>query len=349
MVTQSDVAKKAGVSFITVSRVLNNKSYVKKETKEKVLKAIKELNYYTNHIGQALRKNRVNTIGIVIPEPPNVPVHGMAYYNMLMQGIDKFTIAHGYDILLSTYKQDNPKVDYCRLYFQRKVDGLIFFIPDMRYLNVSQIVKKNIPCVIVGERPNNTNISYVDADNFNGMYRMTEYLISKGARNIVFLKGKSYMQNSIDRINGFLKAMEKNKIRVLDDNIFEGDYTIDSGITVMKKIITSGKLPDAIICSNDLMAIGVLSEAKKVNIKVPEDMSLVGFDDINITALVDPPLATVRQPLFDMGYKASEILYNKILDKKYPSEKKIFPIELIIRKSIANKHKRSTGLEKILC
>ena len=349
MVTQADVAKKAGVSFITVSRVLNNKNYVKKETKEKVLKAIKELNYYTNHIGQALRKNKVNTIGIVIPEPPNVPVHGMAYYNMLMQGIDRFTIAHGYDILLSTYKQNNPKVDFCRLYFQRKVDGLILFIPDMRYLKINQIEKKNIPCVIIGERPDNFNISYVDANNFDGMYRMTEYLISKGARDIAFIKGKPYMQNSLDRINGFLKAMEKNKIKVPDNNIFAGDYTINSGAEVMKKIILSDKLPNAIICSNDLMALGVLSEAKKAKIKIPEDMSLAGFDDINITELVDPPLATVRQPLYNMGYKASEILYNKILNNEYSGEKVVFPVELVIRKSIAGKHKKFPDMEKILC
>lgn len=334
MVTQADVAKKAGVSFITVYRVLNNKGYVKKETREKVLKTVKELNYYPNHIGQALRKKRVNTIGIVIPEPPNVPVHGMEYYNMLMQGVDRFTIMHNYDILLSTYKQNDPKVDYYRLYFQRKVDGLILFIPDMRYLNMNQIVKRKIPCVIIGERPGNPHISYIDVKNFDGMYRVTEYLISRGLRKIAFIKGKPYMQNSIDRVNGFLKAMEKNGIPVPDHFIIDGDYTIISGITAMKKIILSGELPDAIICSNDHMAMGVLSEAKKAKIRIPEDISLVGFDDINITALIDPPLSTVRQPLFDMGFKATEILFRKIKNPLCDCEIKIFPVELVLRKSI---------------
>lgn len=334
MVTQLDVAKKAGVSFITVSRVLNNKGYVKKATKEKVLKTIKELNYYTNHIGQALRNKKVNTIGIVIPEPPNVPVHGMEYYNMIMQGIDRFTVSHGYDILLSTYKQNDPKVDYLRLYFLRKVDGLILFIPDMRYLNISEIEKKNIPCVIIGERSNNKKISYVDAENFEGMFKLTEYLISRGLKKIAFVKGISYMQNTIDRINGFLHAMEKNGIKVFDDLIFNGDYTIASGAIIMKKIISSGNLPEAIICSNDHMAIGVLSEAKKAGIKIPDDISVVGFDDITITDLIDPPLSTVKQPLFDMGYKASEILFDKIVDNNKFAEKKVFPVELVIRKSI---------------
>lgn len=335
MVTQLDVAKKAGVSFITVSRVLNNKGYVKKETRDRVLKTIKELNYYTNHIGQALRNKKVNTIGIIIPEPPNVPVHGMEYYNMLMQGIDQFTVSHGYDILLSTYKQNDPEVDYLRLYFLRKVDGLILFIPDMRYLDVNQIEKKNIPCVIIGERPNNKRINFVDAENFEGMFNVTKYLISKGAKNIAFIKGKPHMQNTIDRINGFLSAMKKNNIRVNDSLIFDGDYSLISGINAMKKIILSKKIPDAIICSNDHMALGVLSEAKKANIRIPLDMSLVGFDDITITELTDPPLSTVRQPLFDMGYKASEILFNKIIDNNKASERKIFPVELILRKSIA--------------
>ncbi|MBN1699304.1 MAG: LacI family DNA-binding transcriptional regulator [Spirochaetales bacterium] len=334
MVTQSDVAKKANVSFITVYRVLNNKGYVKKETRAKVLKAVKDLHYYPNHIGRALRSKKVNTIGIVIPEPPNTPVHGMEYYNMLMQGIDRFAGSHGLDLLLSTYKQNASGVDYYRLYFERKVDGLILFIPDMRCLDVDYIVKKRIPCVIVGERPDNPGINYVDAENMEGMFGITEYLIRSGSRKIFFIKGISRMRNSIDRASGFMNAMEKNGIDVRPHYLFNGDFTIDSGIGVMKKIIRSGDLPDAIVCSNDHMAIGVLSEAKKANINIPSDISLAGFDDINIAGLMDPPLTTVRQPLFEMGYKASEVLFNLIEDQMRTAEKIIFPVELVIRKSI---------------
>ncbi len=333
MITQEDVAKKAGVSFITVSRVINNKGYVKKETREKVLHTIKELNYYTNHIGQALRNKRVNTIGIIIPEPPNVPVHGMEFYNLLMQGIDRSTMAHHYDILLSSFKQNDPEVDYFKLYFQHKIDGLILFIPDMKYLKISEISKRNIPCVIIGERPAGANISYVDSENFDGMYRVTEYLISKGLKKIAFIKGKPFMQNTKDRFNGFLSAMEKHGLIVPEQFIFEGDYISISGNNVMEKIISSGKLPDALICSNDLMAIGALSVAKKAGIRIPEDMSLIGFDDISITAFTDPPLSTVLQPLFEMGFTASEFLFNKIKNPDRPPEIKIYPVELIIRKS----------------
>jgi LacI family transcriptional regulator len=333
MVTQADVAKEAGVSFITVSRVLNNSGYVKKETREKILKTIKKLNYYPNHIGQSLQKKKVNTIGIVIPEPPNVPVHGMEYYNMLMMGIDRVTVSNNYDMLLSTCNQDDPDVDYFRLYFQRKVDGLILFIPDMRYFDVDRIIKNNIPCVIIGEQPGQ-EINYVDADHFNGMYRAVQYIISKGITNICFIKGRPYMQSSIDRINGFKKAMSDNKIQTDDYCIYEGDNSKESGIDCMKKIISKGNIPDAVMCSNDLMAIGALTEAKKANIRIPEDMSLMGFDDISISGLIDPPLSTVRQPLFEMGQEASRILLKKIKNPDMLPVHKIFPVEMITRKSV---------------
>ena len=142
------------------------------------------------------------------------------------------------------------------------------------------------------------------------------------------------MQNSIDRINGFFKAMNENNINVSSNWIFDGDYTIVSGMNIMKNIISSQNMPDAIICSNDHMAIGALTEAKKANIRIPKDLSIMGFDDINISALIDPPLSTVKQPLFDMGFAASEILFKKIQDPDAPPIHKIFPIELIIRKSI---------------
>jgi len=333
MSTQEEVAKKAGVSFITVSRVINGKGYVKKETREKVLSAIKDLNYYANHIGQALRGKTVNTIGIIIPEPPNVPVHGMEYYNLLMQGIDRSTVAHKYDILLSTYKQDDSNVDYFRLYFKRKVDGLILFIPDMRYLKTDEIEKRNIPCVIIGECPAGKNISYVDTENFEGMYMVAEYLISRGFRRIGFIKGRPFMQNSADRYEGFLSAMKNHGLRVDMNIVFEGDFTSISGQNAIRAIVSSGKLPDALICSNDLMALGALAEAKKNNIRIPESLALIGFDDISITVFTDPPISTVRQPLFDMGFTASEFLFSKIQYPEMPAKSMIFPVELIIRKS----------------
>ena len=333
MVTQQDVAKKAGVSFITVSRVINNQGYVKEETRQKVLDTIKELHYYPNHIGRALHVKTVNTIGIIIPAPANVTVHATDYYNLLMAGVEKSTTTHQQDLLLSTYQSEAPDVDYLRLYFQGKVDGLILITPNLNHPQISDISSQNIPCVIIGNRPAANSVSYVDTDNFTGMYQLTEYLIRKGHHRIAFVKANLSIRNANDRLEGFRAAMKIYNLPVHEDWILDGDFTPESGQNAFKKLIASGDLPSAVICANDLMALGVLSKAKNAAIKVPEELALAGFDGIGITAFTDPPLTTVSQPLFNMGFTASEILFAKIQNPEQPPESKIFPVELVKRDS----------------
>jgi LacI family transcriptional regulator len=333
MVTQRDVAKKAGVSFITVSRVLNGNGYVKDETREKVSKAIKELNYYTNHIGRALHVKSVNTIGIIIPAPANVTVHATDYYNLLMAGIEKSTMSHNFDLLLSTYGHDGADVDYLRPYYQRKVDGLILITPDLKNPQLKDIPKKNIPCVIIGDRPSRNGISSVDTDNLGGMCRVTEFLIGKGHRDIAFIRGNNLIRNASDRFKGFYDTMKRNGLTIHNHWLYEGDFTPESGRNAIQKMMAGGKLPTALICANDLMALGALSEARSVKIRIPQELAIIGFDGIGMTAFTDPPLSTVRQPLFEMGFTASEILFQKIKDPKQEPEIKIFQVELIERKS----------------
>jgi Transcriptional regulators len=333
MVTQQDVAKKAGVSFITVSRVINKQGYVKEETRQKVLNTIKELNYYPNYIGRALHIKTVNTIGILIPSPAKVTVHATDYYNLLMAGVDKSTAAHNQDLLLSTYRNEDSELDYLRLYFQGKVDGLLLITPNLEHPQIAEISRQNIPCVIIGNRPTANLISYVDSDNFTGMYQLTEYLIHKGHHQIAFVKVSLDIRNANDRLEGFRAAMKIYNLPVAKELILDGDFTPESGQAAFKKLLSSGTLPSAIICANDLMAMGVLSEIKNAGMKVPEDLALAGFDGIGITAFSDPPLTTVSQPLFDMGYLASEILFSKIQNPEQPPESKIFPVGLIKRKS----------------
>jgi LacI family transcriptional regulator len=339
MVTQQDVAKKAGVSFITVSRVINNNGYVKEETRQRVLDTIKKLNYYPNHIGRALHTKSVNTIGVIIPAPAHVTVHGTDYYNLLMAGIEQSTATNGFDLLLSTYRFEDPQTDYLRLYYQRKVDGLILITPNLKNPQIGDIAQQHIPCVIIGDRPENMAISYVDTDNFRGMQHLTEHLIGNGHRRIAFVKGPGNARNAGDRFDGFLQAMQQNDLPIENDWIFEGDFTPESGRQAMQKILAlrdaspKPPLPSALVCANDLTALGALSEAKNADIKIPEQMALVGFDGIGATALTDPPLTTVSQPLFDIGFTASEMLLNTLKDPLWPQENKIFPVELIRRKS----------------
>lgn len=333
MATQSEVAKKAGVSFITVSRVINNKGYVKKETRELVMKAIQELNYYTNHIGRALHMKTVNTLGIAIPVPQREAVHETEYFNQLLAGIESFSMEKQYDMLLSTYRQVQGQTDLLRPFFQKKVDGLILITPDMKNPQMDAIRREKIPCVIIGDRVDDASISFVDSDNNGGIRQVIDYLVLKGHRKIAFLKGTRTARNSLDRYMGFVEAMEDKGLKIRPEWVFEGDFTPLSGHQAIGEIASWKKRPDVLVCSNDLSAIGALAEAKARNIAVPDDMAITGFDSIGLTAYTDPGLTTVYQPLYDMGKAACELLFRKIANPNEMGSSRIFPVKLVERKS----------------
>jgi LacI family transcriptional regulator len=333
MVNQRDVAKRARVSFITVSRVINDKENVKPETRERVLKAIEELNYHPNSLGRALNFNRMNNIGVIIPTEQRVSIHGTHYYNELMIGIEMACTAHSYDMQISTQKYKATGFDLLKLYYERKIDGIILVSPPMDSSQIKEIEVNNIPCVVVNERFDKLKISYVDNDSECGMILATEYLFQKNHHQIAFLKG-SPGHNSRDRFAGFQEAMYRHGIPIVQDWIIQGDYTVKSGKTALQKLLDKGNLPTAILCANDLMALGVFMEAKKSGVKIPDDLSVMGFDGIDAAKYTNPVLTTIKQPVEDMGYAATEMLIQQLNNPNYLPEVKIFPVELIAGESV---------------
>jgi LacI family transcriptional regulator len=333
MVNQRDVAKRAKVSFITVSRVINDKENVKPETRERVLKAIEELNYHPNSLGRALNFNRMNNIGVIIPTEPGVSIHGTHYYNELMIGIELACTAHAYDMQISTQKYKATGFNFLKLYYERKVDGIILVAPPMDSPQMKEIEVNNIPCVVINERFDKLKISYVDNDSKGGMILATEYLFQKGHQKIAFLKG-SPGHNSQDRFEGFQEAMYRYGIPIVQDWVIQGDFTVDAGKAALRKLLDKGNLPTAILCANDLMALGVFMEAKKAGIKIPDDLSVMGYDSIDAAKYTNPALTTVKQPVEDMGYIATEMLIQQLNSPNYSPEVKIFPVELIPGESV---------------
>jgi DNA-binding LacI/PurR family transcriptional regulator len=333
VVTQTDVAKKAGVSFITVSRVINNNGYVKKETREKVLNAIKDLNYYTNFIGRALNMKSVNTIGVLMPSPNRSTIHTTEYYNLLMAGIEESTMAHGFDLILTTYQQYEPEVDYLRLYYQRKADGLILLTPDLSNVQIEEISLKNLPCVIIGDRPEDETMSFIDSDNFDGMLKATEFVISKGHRDIAYVRGDRLSRNERDRYDGFREALKKHNVPFREDLEIAGSFTIPAGQKAVQYIKNLASKPSVLMCANDHAAFGALSEARSLGIRVPDELAIVGFDGVSLTEYTNPPITTVKQPLFNMGFEASEALFDLLSNPDSKPMRKILPIELIVRGS----------------
>ncbi len=333
MVNQRDVAKRAKVSFITVSRVINERDNVKPETRERVLKAIEELNYHPNSLGRALNFNRMNNIGVIIPTERGVSIHGTHYYNELMIGIELACTAHSYDMQISTQKYSAAGFDFLRLYYQRKVDGIILVAPPMDSHQIEEIEANNIPCVLINERYDNLKISYVDNDGKGGIYSATEYIIQKGHRKITFLKG-SPGHNSEDRFGGYRQAMKDHNIPIHEDWLIQGDFNVDSGKIALQKLLAMKDPPTAIICANDLMALGVLMEAKRIGLKIPDDLSVMGYDGIETALYTNPALTTMKQPAEDMGYAATEMLIQRLNGSNCSQEVKIFPAELIPGESV---------------
>jgi len=334
MVTMEDVAKKAGVSVMTVSRVVNGvKGKVSEETRKKVLEIIKELNYYPNFVGRALHGSKLKIIGVVSPLVRAGIVLENPYYYELIMGIEEVCTEKGYDVMISTRKRITSSSDYLRNFYERKVDGLIIVAPSIDTVKFDLIERDDVPVVLVSERTSH-KISYVDADNEAGGEIAVEYFYKKGHRKIGILTGNTNMRNAIDRFNGFLKGMKKFGLELRNEWIIKGDFSYQSGINAGKQFVSLSSLPTALFCSNDLSALGFLNEISRYGIRVPDDVSIIGFDDITASQYAHPPLTTIRQPIFEMGKAAAELLLARISNKQFQPQGRIFPVKVVERESV---------------
>ncbi|MCG8571327.1 MAG: LacI family transcriptional regulator [Spirochaetes bacterium] len=340
MATQEDVARLAGVSFITVSRVINSKDNVKEETKKRVLKAIKELNYYPNSLGRALNNNRVFTLGAVSPLFQGYSLESDLYFAKILSGIEKMCFEKGYDLLISTKRQSSKDFNYFRLFYQRKVDGIIFMGANLTSHHIEEIKNNHIPCCIISDNPNSSAIGYIDADNKNGTKEAVIRLLNLGHKKIAFLGITEKNQNIEERYKSFIATLKEHQIPFPKSYLILGDYSEQSGEQAIEYLCKLKNKPTALFCSTDSMAYGALKGAKKRRIKVPDQLSIIGFDGFEIGKYIDPDLATVKQPLNDMGYKAAQMLIERIEQPDQSKEKQlsfakvIFPVIQVEGRSI---------------
>ncbi|MGC8765625.1 MAG: LacI family DNA-binding transcriptional regulator [Brevinematia bacterium] len=333
MVRMCDVAKRAGVSIMTVSRVVNGvKGKVSEETRKKVLKIIKELNYYPNFVGRALHGSRLKIIGVISPLiTAGIILENPFYYELIM-GIEEVCTERGYDVMISTRKKPR-NLDYFRNFYERKLDGIIIVAPNINTIDFDLIEKDQIPVVLVGERTKR-KVGYVDADNEEGGFLAVKYLYEKGHRDIAIVTGVPTMRNSIDRLQGFKKGMKQYNLEVNEDWIITGNFTYEGGVAAVNSIMKQKKRPTAVFCTNDLSALGFINQAKKYGIKIPDDISVIGFDNISASQYSSPPLTTIKQPIFQMGKASAESLLNRINDREMIGEGRIFPVEIVERESV---------------
>jgi len=326
--TIEHIAQLAKVSKATVSRVLNNSPKVTEETREKVMKVIKESGYYPSATARRLTTNKAETIGLIIPAPQD-KTFGNPFYTEILRGFTHQAKIEGYDLLLFI---NEHKFNYSRLFHDRRVDGLLLIGVKRNDKGITQLSKNKFPYILTG-KVDCKDANYVDANNKGGAYQAVSHLTNLGHKRIAYIGGSFEFVFNQERFEGYLKALKEHNLKYGKELTMESISTQESGYEAMRKILKSSSIPTAVFAANDLDAIGAMKAIKEKGLKIPEGISLVGFDDIQLASYTEPSLTTVRQPIFKMGTTAISLLVQLIEGKEKEPLKVELPTQLIIRES----------------
>lgn len=330
MTTIKDIARKAGVAPSVVSRALNNKYGVKSSTKELILKLAEEMNYYPNTAARSLVTRKTGTIGIMmadISEP---------FYSQIIKGMEYIANQTGYTLLFSnSYESIEHNRVLHKMINAERVDGLVIVGSNIQEKNFSMtLIEQEIPFVLVERNFSDPRVNCIWVDNIEGAYLATKYLIEKGRRKIAHIAGNLYFQVTLDRIEGYKKALREAKIDYSEELIVSGNYVWQSGYETMKDILRHHPQCDSVFIASDTMAYGALQAIAEAGLSVPDDIAVIGFDDLEFSRLTNPPLTTVHQPRYEMGKKSLELLVALLRNKKENGVKICLKPELVIRRSV---------------
>jgi len=334
MVNYNDIAKLAKVSPTTVSHVINETRFVMPETKRRVLEVMKKIKYQPNLLARSLATGRTNTIGLVISDIRN------PFYPELVQGVEELAVKSGYNIFLCNTDYDIEKgLKSIGALVKRKIDGIIVASSQIDSFIINHLMDTDVNFVLVDWGKRNVGVDSLYFDYKVGMAEAIAHLVSLGHRKIYFISGPKTLKTARIRMRNFIGAAEKHRDNNLDYKILEGDHKIEGGLKAAQKILKWKVLPTAIVCSNDLTAIGAMKAFKAGGIEVPEDISIIGLDNIALTEIVSPTLTTIELERYRIGKTSMELLLNRIKDKKLPKQTCIFKTKLIVRETTSKRRK----------
>lgn len=328
--TINDVARLAGVSTTTVSHFINGTRYVSDDLRARVEKAIAELGYRPNSLARGLRKGESKTIGLIVPDNSN------PFFAEILRSIENIGYANGYSVILCNSDGDIEKeITYTELLFAKQVDGIIFITTNNSCEHLQQLTNNGIPIIVIDRDIPLKGTDVLLVDNFQGGYEATRYLIELGHRQIACITGPSLLTPSAERVNGYRQALAQAGIAENPEWIVAGDFQFQGGENGIEKLLRLENRPTAVFTCNDLMALGVLRGLRKTSLSVPDDLSLVGFDDIPLASVVSPSLTTIAQPILKISELAIELLINRIQNKNNEFEEKhiVLPTQIVIRES----------------
>jgi LacI family transcriptional regulator len=328
MVSIKDVAKLADVSVSTVSRVINNKDLVSEITKNRVLEAIKKLDYKPNLLAKGLRVKSGNIIGLLVPE---IIIHAFIYIiNYALEAVVK----EGFVLILGC-THDNPDIEekFIEDLIRRNVNGIIFsrVSDESRILRI--INRTSVPIVVIDRTFKNEKVPHVVLDNYKAGVLAAEHFLELGHRNIACVTGPLNIGLCRERLNGFKDTLKKEGIELKKEMIYEGDFKFSSGIEAARYFLNIGGKITAIWAQNDLMALGTQRELLKNNIRIPEDLSIMGMDNVGIVEMVKPALSTISQPFREMCERAVDLIICQRNKKEIKDRLIVLEPVLVVRES----------------
>jgi len=324
-ITIADIATKADVSISTVSRVLNNTAPVAESTRQAVLEAMQALDYRPNIFARGLASGQSMTVGVLTQH-----IHSPLYGSLIRGILEEMDNSPYTPLFVDGYWQRQREERLVETLLRRRVDGLIILGGDLP-LERLQEAARQVPLIVFGQNVPGLETQCLQLDDYEGAYRATEHLIALGHRRIAHVTGNLAHSDAVARRDGYLQALRDNRIEPVPELMAEGEYTEQSGLIAMEMLFGRGRTFSAVFAANDESGYGVRLALYRRGIRVPEDISLVGFDDIPSSAYTTPPLTTVRQPATEIGRAAAEAILKLIQDE--PFELPQISMELIIRES----------------
>jgi len=326
-----DVAKKAGVSIVTVSRVLNNYPNVRAKNRDKVLAAIKELDYNPNAAARTLAKGRTGTIGLILPYMED------SFMRQVVIAIENYLRERSLFLVLSIEEglvACNNQSNCIRLFREGRVDGVLIMSPILNQECILELKRKEFPCVLLDQCHNNIlDVPSVIIDNFEGGFLATQALIASGAKRIGHITGSNFYESSQERLNGYKKALAENGIEFDQNLVIPGDFTVLGGYRALKEWAERGEIPEAIFAADDHLAFGVMNAAAELGLVIPDQLKLIGYDNHPFTEQFNPQISSVMQPAVEMGESGVKMLLELIEGQLQTKHLSLKP-KVILRNSI---------------
>lgn len=329
MTTIREVAKRAGVAPITVSRVLNKSGYFSQEIKDRVEAAAAELHYVPNMLARSLRSNRTQTLGLVLSDITN------PFWTTVARGVEDAASQQGFNVILcNTDEKESKQAEYLAVLLRKRVDGILLVPARSTPEAVKTIQKQGVQVVVMDRRVPGAEVDVVRGSSTQGAAELVDYLLRLGHRRIAILSGPENVSTAEERVNGCKQAFKAAHAPETDMKVIYGEFTIESGYAMAQQAVALTPRPTALFAANNFIAIGTLKALHDLGLRVPEDVSIVSFDDLPISLVVEPFLTVSAQPAYQMGQRATELLLQRIFAPETTSgQEVVLPTQLIVRQS----------------